>query len=181
MFERLLEVLAKSLEQNHIEYLIVGGQAVLIYGEPRLTRDIDVTLGVGTERLPDIRRIAQDLRWEILTDSPESFVKETMVLPCLDPESEIRIDFIFSFSEYERQAMERAKQVKIGQTQDRFASVEDLLIHKVVAGRPRDLEDARTVVLKNPKIDVSYIEKWLRQFEKSMSQPLLQGFRDLVR
>ncbi|GAH87084.1 unnamed protein product, partial [marine sediment metagenome] len=25
--------------------MIIGGQAVLLYGEPRLTRDIDVTLG----------------------------------------------------------------------------------------------------------------------------------------
>ena len=27
--------------------MIIGGQAVLLYGEPRLTRDIDITLGVN--------------------------------------------------------------------------------------------------------------------------------------
>lgn len=26
--------------------MIIGGQAVMVYGEPRLTKDIDITLGV---------------------------------------------------------------------------------------------------------------------------------------
>lgn len=29
--------------------MIIGGQAVLLYGEPRLTRYIDITLGIDTE------------------------------------------------------------------------------------------------------------------------------------
>jgi len=29
--------------------MVIGGQAVLLYGEPRLTRDIDITLGIGVE------------------------------------------------------------------------------------------------------------------------------------
>jgi hypothetical protein len=31
--------------------MVTGGQAVLLYGEPRLTKDIDVTLGVDTDHL----------------------------------------------------------------------------------------------------------------------------------
>lgn len=46
MFERLLERLAGSLDRHKIPYMVIGGQAVLVYGEPRLTRDIDVTVGV---------------------------------------------------------------------------------------------------------------------------------------
>jgi hypothetical protein len=47
MFTPLLERIALGLEKRQIAYMIIGGQAVLIYGEPRLTRDMDVTLGVG--------------------------------------------------------------------------------------------------------------------------------------
>jgi hypothetical protein len=35
MFESLLERIALTLEQAHIPYMIIGGQAVLLYGEPR--------------------------------------------------------------------------------------------------------------------------------------------------
>jgi hypothetical protein len=41
MFEELLIRIAKALDNNYIPYMIVGGQAVLLYGEPRLTKDME--------------------------------------------------------------------------------------------------------------------------------------------
>ena len=35
--------------------MVIGGQAVLLYGEPRLTRDIDITLGVGVRELNKLK------------------------------------------------------------------------------------------------------------------------------
>src|SRR2546427_9120691 len=101
MFERLLERIAKALESIGIPYMIIGGQAVLLYGEPRLTKDIDVTLGRDTDQSKEILEIVQDLGWKTLVENPASFARQTMVLPCQDPASGIRIDFIFSFSPYE--------------------------------------------------------------------------------
>ncbi len=46
MFEELLKKIGLALDENAIPYMVIGGQAVLLYGEPRLTRDIDITLGV---------------------------------------------------------------------------------------------------------------------------------------
>ena len=40
MFERLLKRLARGLGQAGLQYMVIGGQAVLLYGEPRLTKDI---------------------------------------------------------------------------------------------------------------------------------------------
>jgi hypothetical protein len=48
-----------------------------------------------------------------------------------------------------------------------FASPEDLIIHKIFAGRPRDLEDVRSVLLRQANIDTVYIKKWLREFDAS--------------
>jgi hypothetical protein len=39
--------------------MIIGGQAVLLYGEPRLTKDIDITLGVNVDRLKDLLDVSQ--------------------------------------------------------------------------------------------------------------------------
>ncbi|MGC9445267.1 MAG: hypothetical protein ACP5E9_10135 [Candidatus Methanospirareceae archaeon] len=58
-----------------------------------------------------------------------------MVLPTLDDRSGIRVDFIFSVSPYERQALARAKKVEVQGTLVTFVALEDLIIHKVIAGR----------------------------------------------
>src|SRR4030042_4244779 len=102
-----------------------------------------------------------------------------MVLPTIDKRSGIRVDFIFSYSLYERQAIERAKEIKLGRTSVRFASLEDLVIHKVIAGRARDLEDVRSILLKNPRYDSGYIKKWLKEFDKSLGQHFLKVFRNI--
>lgn len=95
---------------------------------------------------------------------PETFTRETMVLPCSNPETGIRVDMIFSFSPFEQQAIGRARIVRIGLADVRFTSLEDLLVHKLIAGRPRDLEDARIVLLKNPNADLDYMRHWLGEF-----------------
>jgi hypothetical protein len=81
MLEKLLENIAKALNVYEIPYMIIGGQAVLLYGEPRLTKDIDITVGVDTEALEKLERIAKGLGLKILVKDIESFVKQTFVLP----------------------------------------------------------------------------------------------------
>ena len=179
MFQRILSRLARELKKASIPYMVIGGQAVLLYGEPRLTRDIDVTLGIGVDELARIKRILPAMRLKVLVKKDQEFVKRTMVLPAIDRESDIRVDFIFSFSPYGRQAIERARDVKIGRTIVTFASLEDVVIHKVISGRPRDLEDIRSILVKNPKYDSDYISGWLKEFDQSLNQNFLGTFRKM--
>jgi predicted nucleotidyltransferase len=181
VFERLLRKIALQLKKASIPYMVIGGQAVLLYGEPRLTRDIDITLGIGVEELGKVKKILRSTGLKILVKNDKEFVAKTMVLPVMDRESGIRIDFTFSYSVYERQAIERARDIKLGRTSVRFASLEDLVIHKVIAGRARDLEDVGSVLLKNPKYDSRYIEKWLAEFDQSLGEHFLKIFRTIKR
>lgn len=160
--------------------MVIGGQAVLLYGEPRLTRDIDITLGLDVNGLDKVKKLVSNLGLKILVEDEKEFVERTMVLPTMDEKSGIRVDFIFSYSPYERQAIERAKDIKLGKTSVRFASLEDVVIHKVIAGRARDIEDVISILLKNPIDDSQYIERWLNQFDKSLHENFLNLFRRIV-
>ena len=179
MFERLLKKIARELKKASIPYMVIGGQAVLLYGEPRLTRDIVITLGVGVEGLNKVRGVIGGVGLKILVKKDKEFVGKNMVLPTLDRKSGIRVDFIFSFSPYERQAIERGKDIKLGRTTVRFASLEDLVIHKVIAGRARDFEDVKSVLLKNPRFDSAYIMKWLKEFDQSLSSNFSEAFQKI--
>ena len=54
--EQLL-LFPRRLEQAGLQYMITGGLAAILYGEPRLTRDIDLVLQISPEqvdRLPSV-------------------------------------------------------------------------------------------------------------------------------
>ncbi|NWF93072.1 MAG: nucleotidyl transferase AbiEii/AbiGii toxin family protein [Syntrophaceae bacterium] len=179
MFERLLKKIAHQLKKASIPYMVIGGQAVLLYGEPRLTRDIDITMGIGVEGLDRVKEVIRIIGLKSLVRKEKEFVEQNMVFPTIDKESGIRVDFIFSGSSYERKAIERAKDITLGRSVVRFASLEDVVIHKVIAGRARDIEDVKSILLKNPGYDSVYIEKWLKQFDRSLGRKFLRVFGNI--
>jgi len=180
MFEALLQKIAQGLDSRGIPYMLIGGQAVLIYGEPRFTRVVDVILGVAPDKLPVILEWIRESSWQVLVQAPADFVQQTFVLPCADSFSGIRMDLIFSISPFERHAIGRSRGVDIGGTPVRFAAPEDLIIFKVIAGRPRDLEDARSILLKQPGVDVPYVRRWLREMEAGQEELFLSRFEGLL-
>ena len=149
--------------------MIIGGQAVLLYGEPRMTKYIDITLGLGIENSDKIFCVVKQLKLEVIPDNPQEFIKKTMVLPVRDEKSKIRVDLVFSYSHYEKQAIENGKKVIINNTEINFISLEDLIIHKIIAGRARDLEDVRSILIKNKNYGEKYITKWLKEFDKALN------------
>jgi predicted nucleotidyltransferase len=182
MIEKLIKKVAQKLDEDKIPYMLIGGQAVLLYGRPRLTQDIDITLGVDTNKFRIIEKVCKKLGLRILPENPETFANETKVLPAEEPKSKIRLDFIFSFSPYEAQAIKRSKKVTLDNYPVKFASCEDVVIHKMVAGRAIDEEDVRSILVKNKNhIDLKYTKKWLSQFSKiSEHEGILEKFKTLL-
>jgi len=160
--------------------MIIGGQAVLVYGEPRLTKDIDVAVDLRPDRLNELLAAVSELNLDPLVE-PESFTCQTLVLPCGHEETGHRVDFILSFSEYQREALSRTRTITVDGAVVRIASPEDIIIHKMIAGRARDLEDVTSIVAKMPVLDTDYLSRWLRIFETDLARPLDEPLRQLLR
>lgn len=97
------------------------------------------------DRLREMVRLAESIGLVVLVD-PDEFTLKTLVLPCRDQETGIRVDFIFSWSNYENQALDRSRSLELDGVPVKFTSLEDLVIHKIIAGRPRDLEALRLLL-----------------------------------
>lgn len=54
-FGKIIAKIAKALDRNHIPYMIIGGQAVLIYATYRATRDIDITIGLDVNQKEKVK------------------------------------------------------------------------------------------------------------------------------
>jgi predicted nucleotidyltransferase len=176
---RLLAHLTHGLESRHIPFMLIGGQAVLLHGRPRLTDDVDATLGVGPDQLARVLEACASIGLQPLPADVPGFVAETFVLPTHHPASALRVDLIFSTLPYETEAIKRAIRVRIGNADVPFATAEDLLVHKLFAGRPRDLEDAVSVIRRQgDRIDWAYVTRWVATFAEV---PGREGGPDLLR
>ncbi len=158
--------------------MVIGGQAVLRYGEPRLTKDIDMTLGLWPQQLDKVLEFIEGMDLALLVDI--AFIEQTLVIPVQDQETGLRVDFMLGFTPYEQEALRRAQSVLMESTPVRFATLEDVIIHKCIAGRPRDLEDIKSILRKNPSADTAYIHDWLKQYESLTGEPLVLRFNTLL-
>jgi len=73
VFESLLKKLSQELNLQSIPYMVIGGQAVLLYGEPRLTKDIDITLGMNVGEVQKLINLINTLGLKILVDDYKQF------------------------------------------------------------------------------------------------------------
>lgn len=69
----------------------------------------------------------------------------------------------------------------IGGLRVRLSRVEDLLIMKAVARRPKDLQDIAGLLAAHPEADVAAVRQWVSEFATAMSMSdMLDDFDKLV-
>ena len=141
---------------------------------------MDVTVGLTPEDLERILSAVEQMGLRPLVPDVKSFVQQTWVLPTLDQTTGLRVDFIFSWTPYEQEALGRARPVLVQGYPIRFASPEDVIIHKMLAARPRNLEDVGSIPRKQT-LDLDYIRSWLSQFDRALGKDFLSNFEDVLR
>lgn len=129
-------------------FCFIGGLAVQRWGEPRLTRDVDLTLftGFGDEESYVARLLAG---FASRVDDPEAFARRTRVV-LLRTAAGIPVDIALGALPFEERSVARASVWPVPGTQPlRTCSAEDLIVHKVFAGRDRDWADVGGVVARH--------------------------------
>jgi predicted nucleotidyltransferase len=179
VLNQLLKKLSIALNRHDIPYMVIGGQAAMLYREARFTNDIDITLGVGIEEIDKMLQICNELNLKILIENPKDFTTQTLVLPIYDSTSGFRIDLIFSYTQFERIAISRANLVDIDECKVSFCSLEDLIILKLFAGRSRDVDDVKIIIRKNPGYNRQFVLDNLREIGKAIDSDLESRLIDL--
>ncbi len=170
------------LAANDLRACLIGGLAVQRWGEPRLTQDVDVTVlaDYGTEqRVIDLclsgfqpRRI-----------DAAAFALQYRVL-LIRSSCGVDIDVSLGAIPFEVETIERASpfEFESGLILN-TCSAEDLIIHKAVAGRSRDVADIETIILRQyGSLDRDRIRSWLRVFAELKEDPdVLESFERALR
>jgi len=157
--------LVEIFDQLNLPYAIMGGIAVRAHGIPRPTYDVDFTLAVPRDRLAEMFTAITDRGYSV----PESYVHGWVDTVGGMPLVKVRLfldgravdaDVFIVETDFQRQVIERRVSADIEGRTVNLVSVEDLILFKLIASRPRDLLDIQDVLFTQGEIDEPYLRRW---------------------
>ena len=157
----------------------IGGIAVQRWGQPRVTRDVDLTLLTGfAGETPFVEALLAAYSARI--GDAAQFASEARVVLLRSPEG-IGIDISLAALPFEELVIERASVYEFAPgTQLRTCSAEDLMVMKLFAARPIDIRDAESVAVRHAGVlDWPYIEEQLAPLAETKDDPAIN--RELIR
>ena len=172
----LLRALSGALTALEVGWYVFGAQAVLFWGRPRLTEDIDVTVHLGDHDTSQLIARLQDAGFTLRPEGTPVFIAQTRVVPLAFGSTEWALDVVLGGPGLEEAFLQRAVQVEIAPGLSvPVISAEDLVVTKVLAGRSKDLDDVRGVLAaQSDHLDADAVRRTLSMLEEAL------GVSDLV-
>ena len=133
--------LISVLNAHSVEYLVVGGHAVVEYAEPRATKDLDLFIRNDSENANRLFRALAAFGAPLAGFSPADFQDGTIYHFASPPH---RVDILQQIDGVDfESAWQRRVRTAVGDTAvpATFISLQDLIANKLAAGRLRDLAD----------------------------------------
>jgi hypothetical protein len=136
--------LLQLLNEFEVEYLIVGGYAVMKYGEPRYTKDLDVWVHNSAQNssrvVEALKKFGAPLEHDRIT--PDTFAEKQVVYQI--GVAPVRIDILTEITgvEFADAWKKRVESTFFG-APVHFISLDDLRMNKRSLGRDSDLKDLK--------------------------------------
>lgn len=156
--------LVRWLDAANTPSMVIGGVAASVLGQPRLTQDVDALAILPEDRWASTLDTASRFGIVPRIENPLDFARRSRVLLMKHVASGIDIDVTFGGLAFEQAAVENSEQHEIGGVSVRLPRVEDLLIMKAIAHRPKDLQDIEGLLKAHPEADVTRVRQWVREF-----------------
>lgn len=160
---RSVNAIVKALNDARVEYLIVGGLAVNAHGYERLTRDVDLVIGLEPENIIRGLRTLMGIGYQMaIPVTPEEFADESkretwrreknmLVLKLWSDEHRRTPVDVFIYEPFDfSQEFAAAKWEGTGDNKAPILRYESLLKMKAEAGRERDLLDIKNLRKLDP-------------------------------
>lgn len=128
------------LNDNHVEYLLIGGHAVGYHGYPRATADMDVWVSMRPENAERLVKALQQFGFGGPEVRPELFLKPNEIIRMGVPPVRIEIATTISGVRFEECHAERVVGMLEG-IEVNLISLKHLRLNKRACGRHKDLND----------------------------------------
>jgi hypothetical protein len=177
----LLADLHRALAALGVRWYLFGAQAAILHGVARLTADVDVTVDAGPHA--NVVLVAQLVSqgFELRVPDAAGFVEQTRVLPLVHSETRIPVDVVLAGPGLEDLFFSRAEEHSIAGVRVPVAAAEDIVTMKILAGRPKDLEDVAAIA-RARSLDAARVRSTLCLLEQALDRrDLVPEFERLLR
>lgn len=161
MEQRVLSALARVFEALGVQQVLIGALAANRYrSTARLTQDVEMLIADPGPALAGMRRALADAGWEVRWESPEHEMFR------LEHRELGPANVLVVRTEYQREAISRARLETLDEgIEISVLSAEDVIVHKLIAGRAQDIADIEAILASDPELDHAYIERWAGYWE----------------
>lgn len=163
----LLRHLVETLERLGLRYLVTGSVATIVYGEPRMTNDIDVVVALPPPKVKEFCRSFALPDYYLSEEDVRAAVADCGQFNIIHPTSGLKVDVLIpDDSPFNRSRFARARRVKPEPDYDAsFASAEDVIIKKMEyyrdGGSEKHMRDITGVLkISGDRIDRAYVSDW---------------------
>jgi len=145
-----LESIAEIFDDVGVDWTLIGALAANRYrATARFTTDLDTLATAHPNLVERLRTSGYDV--EVLADHDDP----PHMLRC--HRGAEQVDILHPVVEYQQLALDRAV--------DHVLAVEDVIIHKLIAWRPRDRDDIRSILEAGVPVDGGYVDHWVAEWE----------------
>ena len=140
-----LKQLLSAFNANHVRYVVIGGYAVFVHAQPRMTKDLDVFIESSLENARATYKGLAEFGAPLMRFTVEDFADGKTIgrfgVPPICFEVIQQIDGVDFATVY-------ANSIPImidGEVPARYISSGDLIANKLASGRPQDLADVDAI------------------------------------
>lgn len=168
-FGEVLAALERGLGALGVRWYLFGAQAALLYGSARLTADVDVTVDLG-DLDPEKMVAALAAAGFRMRVEGADFVQRTRVLPVLHVPTGIAADIVLAGPGIEELFLDRAAIRDVDGARVPVARPEDIVAMKILASRPKDLDDIVAILAARADLDLDLLRGTLKLLEGALDQ-----------
>ena len=171
----VLADLGRAFAAIDARWYLFGAQAAILHGAARLSADVDVTVALGDRSVTDLIVALAAVGFEPRVSDPAGFAEKTRVLPMVHERSRMPADVILGGPGLEERFLTRAEMRAIDDVVVPVASAPDIVVMKILAGRPQDVNDALAVLrAQHEQVDMARARGELAELDRVLDR------RDLV-
>lgn len=157
--------LVQFFEAEGIPYVLMGGLAVRIHALPRPTFDVDFTVLLPRAQLPRLYQQVEGLGCTVPAAQLSGWVDCVQGLPVVKFQvwvgnRTIDIDLFLAETQFQQHLLTRRQRHRAEDFEAWFVSPEDLILLKLLAGRPKDLIDISDILFIQGQLDENYLRHW---------------------